>query len=76
VSVSRATPTIVAPTAYPLAGSFVDFLLRARRERDAGVPAFEHTRGFGTVIESRFAAAFGWPVAAAEAEWRAFLVTV
>jgi len=48
VSVSRATPTIVAPTAYPLAGSFVDFLLRARRERDAGVPAFEHTRGFGS----------------------------
>jgi hypothetical protein len=59
---------------YPAAGSFVSFLIDAR-----GMPpmlAFfrggtrEESRG---AIETRFAATFGLPVAAAETQWRAFL---
>jgi len=64
-------------TSYPLAGSFVDFLLRTRGMRAMQVFLRSSTRtDSAAVIESRFAAAFGGPVAAAEAEWRAFLGTV
>ncbi|HSL23160.1 MAG TPA: hypothetical protein VK886_16645 [Vicinamibacterales bacterium] len=60
--------------AYPVAGSFVSFVLDQR-----GVPAMKAFFGASSqddrlgVIESRFSASFGWSLAEAEARWHEFL---
>jgi hypothetical protein len=62
---------------YPLAGSFVDFLLGARGMSALQTFFRSSTRADSAgTVESRFAAAFGLSIAAADAEWRALLATV
>ena len=64
-------------TSYPLAGSFVDFLVSTRGM--SALQAFFRTStraDSAATVESRFAAAFGFSVAAADAALRAFLANV
>ena len=61
-------------TSYPVAGSFVSFLLRER-----GMPAMRTFFQGGSrdeslsVIQARFATAFGWTLAEADTRWRVYL---
>jgi hypothetical protein len=61
---------------YPVAGSFVGFLVRERGM--ASMRAFFQGGSRGEAlssIQSRFAAAFGWSLAEAETRWRVFLAS-
>jgi hypothetical protein len=74
---SQGFQRLQATLSYPIAGSFVDYLLQSRGMTSMMGFFRSSTRAdAAAVVESRFATAFGLSVAEADSGWRQFLSTV